>query len=64
LKSLQEKLEEYIANGVRLGLLVNRKQRTVHLYRSNQAPTILEHPETISCEPEMPGLMLKMAKIW
>jgi Uma2 family endonuclease len=64
LKSLQEKLEEYIANGVRLGLLVDRKQRTVHLYRSNQAPMILADPAIVSCEPEMPELTLKMAKIW
>jgi Uma2 family endonuclease len=64
LKSLQEKLAEYMANGVRLGLLVDRKQRTVHVYRSGQAPMILEDPAIVSCDPEMPGLVLKMAKIW
>jgi Uma2 family endonuclease len=64
LKGLQEKLEEYISNGVRLGVLIDRKQRTVHLYRPNQEPIILANPEMVSCEPEMPGLELKMAKIW
>ncbi len=64
LKSLQEKLEEYIANGVRLGLLIDRKQRMVHLYRPGQTPTILENPAIVNCDPEMPGLTLRMAKIW
>lgn len=64
LVSLQEKLEEYVANGVRLGLLIDRKNRQVHVYRSNRKPEILDHPDSVSCEPEMPGFTLKMAKIW
>jgi Uma2 family endonuclease len=40
LTSLQDKLKEYTANGAVLGLLIDRKNRTVHLYRPNQEPTI------------------------
>ena len=32
LKVLQEKMDEYIENGMRLGLLVDRKNRAVHVY--------------------------------
>ena len=64
LKSGQEKLEEYIENGARLGLLIDRKNRTVHVYRPGRAPEILDNPDHVSCDPELPGLMLKMAKIW
>jgi Uma2 family endonuclease len=64
LKSLQEKLEEYIANGVRLGLLIDRKHHAVYLYRPGQETIVLENPVVVSCAPEMPGLGLKMAKIW
>lgn len=64
LASLQEKMAEYIANGVRLGLLIDRKNRQVHVYRPEQAPTILDNPESVSCEPEMPLFALKMARIW
>jgi Uma2 family endonuclease len=64
LPDLQEKMEDYLANGVRLGLLVDRKSCQVHLYRPNVAPEILEKPETVSCEPELPGFRLRMAKIW
>jgi Uma2 family endonuclease len=64
LVSLQEKMEEYIENGVRLGLLIDRKNRQVHVYRPNCLSEILESPESVSCEPEMPRFVLKMAKIW
>lgn len=64
LVSLKEKMEEYIANGLRLGLLIDRKNCQVHIYRPNRLPEILDNPESVSCEPEMPMFALKMAKIW
>ena len=64
LKSLQDKMQEYIENGVRLGLLIDRKAHRVHLYRSGQLPEILENPDIVSCEPELMGFALKMSKIW
>lgn len=62
--SLQDKMAEYTANGVRLGLLIDRKHRQVYLYRPEQAPEILDNPEVVSCEPEMSGFELKLAKVW
>ena len=64
LVSLKEKMEEYIANGVRLGLLIDRKNCQVHIYRPNRSPEILDNPKSVNCEPEMPMFALKMAKIW
>lgn len=64
LTSLQNKLEEYLQNGAQLGLLVDRKNRTIHIYRPSVAPEVLENPAFVSCEPELPGFTLKMAKIW
>ena len=64
LKSLQDKMQEYIENGVRLGLLIDRKAYRVYLYRSGQLPEILENPDVVSCEPELMGFALKMSKIW
>jgi Uma2 family endonuclease len=64
LTRLQDKLQEYIANGALLGWLIDRKHRTVHIYRPNQEPDILNNPETVSGDPELPGLVLRMAKIW
>jgi Uma2 family endonuclease len=64
LVSLKEKMEEYIANGVRLGLLIDRKNCQVHVYRPNRLPEILDNPESVNCEPEMPMFALKMERIW
>lgn len=64
LKNLQDKMQEYIDNGAVLGFLINRQQRTVHIYRPNHVPENLENPATVSADPELPGFVLQMAKIW
>ncbi len=64
LVSLKEKMEEYVVSGVRLGLLIDRKNCQVHVYRPNRLPEILDNPVSVSCEPEMPMFALKMARIW
>jgi Uma2 family endonuclease len=62
--SLQTKMQEYIDNGARLGFLIDRQNRTVYVYRGDREVEVLEHPETVSGDPELPGFVLKMAKIW
>lgn len=64
LVSLQEKMEEYVANGVRLGVLIDRKNRRVYCYRPSQELETLDNPDAVSCDPEMPAFVLQMAKIW
>lgn len=61
---LQTKMQEYIDNGAVLGLLIDRQNRTVHLYRPNHTPEILDNPETVSANSELPEFVLQMAKIW
>lgn len=64
LGSLQTKMQEYIDNGAILGFLIDRKHHTVHIYRPDRTPEILDCPETVSADPELPGLVLRMAKVW
>lgn len=64
LLQLQTKMQEYIDNGARLGVLIDRKNRTVHLYRPDRPPELLDSPETVSCDPELPGFTLNMTRIW
>lgn len=64
LSSLKTKMQEYMENGVSLGWLIDRKNRTVYVYRPNQEVQILENPEQLSGDPELPGFRLLMAKIW
>ena len=64
LSGLKAKMSEYLDNGVSLGFLIDRKQRQVHLYRPGQAPEVLENPDVVSGDPELPGFLLQMARIW
>ncbi len=59
LKQLQEKMQEYLANGVRLGWLVNPKDQQVEIYRIGQPVDVQAWPVQVSGEHLMPGLKLK-----
>ncbi len=64
LQSLQDKLEEYINNGVKLGWLIDRKNRQVYIYRPQTEVECLENPITVSGKPILSGFQLRMDKIW
>lgn len=64
LSKLQEKMQEYIDNGTSLGWLIDRQNRKVYIYRPNREVEILDNPEVVSGNPELPGFVLRMSKIW
>ncbi len=64
LKPLQEKMKEYQRLGVKLGLLVNPKNKQVEVYRLGQDAVVLEWPSTIDCGEMMPGFVLSLSRIW
>jgi Uma2 family endonuclease len=64
LKTTQEKMQEYIDNGVRLGLLINRKSRQVEIYRPGKEVAVLESPVTVSGEDVLKGFVLNLGMIW
>ena len=64
LRALQAKMEEYIENGVRLGLLIDPRQRWVYAYRQGQPVDVLQDPETVSGEAVLPGFVLNLQDIW
>lgn len=61
---LQEKMREYIDNGTSLGWLIDRQNRKAYIYRPNREVEILENPEAVSGNPELPEFILRMSKIW
>lgn len=61
---LQAKMEEYIANGARLGWLLDPLERRAHVYRPGADVEILDNPESISGDPELPGFTLDLKPIW
>lgn len=64
LTNLEVKLQEYIENGAVLGWLIDRKNRQVTVYRPNQSPDVLLAPTIVSADPELPGFVLQMERIW
>ncbi|NJL55150.1 Uma2 family endonuclease [bacterium] len=64
LSGLQAKMLEYLDNGAILGFLIDRKLCQVHIYRPNQEPEVLENPDVVGGDPELPGFQLQMARIW
>lgn len=63
-QSLQEKMEEYIENGARLGWLIDPIKKQVHIYRPNRAPEIMNNPERVSGEDVLNGFSLELQRVW
>ncbi|PSB46244.1 hypothetical protein C7B80_13890 [Cyanosarcina cf. burmensis CCALA 770] len=63
LKEAQEKMQEYIDNGTRLGWLIIRKTQRVEIYRPNLDVEILENPTTLLGEDVLPGFVLDLRPI-
>jgi len=59
----QEKMGEYRDNGVRLGWLIDRANRTVYVYRPGVPVETLSDPATMSGDPELPGLVVNMTRV-
>ena len=64
LKVTQEKMQEYIDNGVGLGILINRKSRQVEIYRPGKEVEVLDSPATLSREDVLKGFVLNLGMIW
>ncbi len=59
----KEKMEEYRMNGPRLGWLVDRKSREVHIYRPNVPVEMLSNPTSVTGDPELPGFIADLSRV-
>jgi Uma2 family endonuclease len=64
LKVTQDKMQEYMDNGTRLGWLINRKSRQVEIYRQGQDVEVLENPVSLAGEDVLVGFVLNLESIW
>ncbi|MBG1265770.1 Uma2 family endonuclease [Nostoc sp. WHI] len=64
LKSVKDKMREYIDNGARLGWLINPQQRRVEIYRPDKDVEVLENPGELSGEAVLPGFVLNLRRVW
>jgi Uma2 family endonuclease len=58
LPALQEKMQEYIDNGARLGWLIDPENRHIFVFRPNPPVQRLDNPTTVPGDPELPGFVL------
>jgi Uma2 family endonuclease len=64
LRDVQAKLREYLANGARLGWLLDARARRVYVYRPHALVERLDNPDTVSGDPVLPGFALDLREVW
>jgi len=63
LEKLQQKMQEYVDNGVRLGWLIDPQNQRVEIYRLGQDFEVLQSPTSLSGEDILPGFVLELTQI-
>ena len=64
LTDLQQKMLDYVANGVQLGWLIDPYKRQVYIYRQNRELESLAEPSALLGEDALPGFVLDLSPIW
>lgn len=64
LKAIQNKMQEYLDNGAKLGWLIDPQRQVVEIYRPSRQVEILQSPNTVSGENILPGFSLDLAEIF
>jgi Uma2 family endonuclease len=64
LQTLQAKMREYLANGARLGWLLDPESRRVYVYRPDRPVERLDDPATLVGDPVLVGFVLNLHEIW
>src|SRR6266849_8478746 len=57
LADLQEKMQEYLDDGARLGWLIDPLEKRVYVYRLDQPVEVLDDPSTLSFDSVLLGLI-------
>jgi Uma2 family endonuclease len=63
LRPLQEKMQEYLNSGLRLGWLINPQDEQVEIYRPSREVEIVQFPVSLSGEDVLPGFVLNLPMI-
>ena len=61
---VQEKMQEWIDNGVELGWLINPRNQSVTIYRPGQEPMTLSSVMEIEGEGPVAGFVLDLRPVW
>ena len=60
MEPLRKKMQEYLDNGLRLGWLIDAKNKRVEIYRPNREVEVLESPNSLSGEDVLPEFVLDL----
>ena len=63
-EDLQEKMQEYLDNGVKLGWLIEPAAKTVEIYRVGKEVEVLNSPQTLSGEDILTEFILDLSDIF
>lgn len=63
-EDLQEKMQEYIDNGVQLGWLIEPAAKIVEIYRPDKQVEVLNNPQTLLGENVLPRFVLDLGEIF
>ncbi len=61
---IQNKMSEYIENGVKLGWLIDPEKKTVHIYRADGEIEVFNNPKLVSGEEVLLGFSLDISRLW
>ncbi|HLN04613.1 MAG TPA: Uma2 family endonuclease [Bryobacteraceae bacterium] len=64
LSAVRKKMEAWMANGVKLGWLLDPDRHTAHIYRPRREPEKLIEPPVLKGEGPVAGFVLDLADIW
>ncbi|HAZ46081.1 MAG TPA: hypothetical protein DDW76_01845 [Cyanobacteria bacterium UBA11369] len=64
LPRLQEKVQQAIALGVKVGLLIDPDEQTVTIYRPDSAATTLRDRDVLTVPDLLPGWELPISHLW
>ena len=64
LKTLQAKMEMWIANGAQVAWLIDPERKVVAIYRPGDSPEVLHEPNSVQGSGPVAGFELVMARVW
>jgi Uma2 family endonuclease len=63
-EDIDEKIDEYLAAGVRLVWVIDPHDRTVTIYRPGQEPEFVNVRQELSADAELPGFRVPVAQLF
>ena len=64
LKSLQDKMEEYLENGLLLGWLIDIQNQTIEVYRPQESREVLQKPSVLTGDSILSNFSVNLDFLW